>query len=473
MLEFRETDGKAGYIYYCLFTVYILLLGIVVWNMNEIKYDDWMNSFSSILFISFVLILLPAILGKIHINCLSLLFIFLSFIFHLSHILLIRMNYDFGDTIKNIPFIRYDPDSAMKAFNMGLLSICIVFWGMKSEQLFRKTRKKTIVMLLAEPRGQFTFGLCLLSVAMPFFIAQTAVFLLNTARYGYMVAANFPQNSYVRLMGEFLLPAFLLMMTAPEIKTKTSGRIVCFGCAVYFVSMLTGQRAYNLMYMAILLWIYLSRVRRIKIKIKSVIVGAISVYIFSLFLSLIRQTRTQGMSMELLFQNLRYYNKNPVLDMVNEFAITGNIVTHVVREKKIPVYGQQLAASFLITIPGISKLFPVDWGKYNLTDNLGVWNLGGSYIADFYYDFGYGVYLACAIWGWCLNRIFTWYYNILERKRYFEAAFMSPVICEILFSVRSTTYKIPRTFFFYAIIFLFMYCSYILVESIVNKSHNG
>ena len=144
--------------------------------------------------------------------------------------------------------------------------------------------------------------------------------------------------------------------------------------------MLTGMRAYAILNILIMLYLYHSSVKKFNRKL--VLFGMIVGYfILSLFI-VIRNTRSYGLSFEMIYEGMLSSQGNPILGTFEEFGLTINVVCEVVRnvgDNGLVDYanGMQIVTSIMSAIPFVSSIFSnINFTEYNLIERLDIWHLG-------------------------------------------------------------------------------------------------
>ncbi|MGQ4670797.1 O-antigen polysaccharide polymerase Wzy [Bacillus toyonensis] len=259
-------------------------------------------------------------------------------------------------------------------------------------------------------------------------------------------------------------------MVANKNKRWNAQFILGIYIAYKFITMLTGMRAYAILNILIMLYLYHSSVKKFNRKL--VLFGmVIGYFILSLFIA-IRNTRSYGLSFEMIYEGMLSSQGNPILGTFEEFGLTINVVCEVVRnvgDNGLVDYanGMQIVTSIMSAIPFVSSIFGnINFTEYNLIERLDIWHLGGSYIADFYFDFGTKGIFGIAIYGFLIQLFSQYIEKNLKQMNYYKVAMFIPAGIDIIFSVRSTITKIPRVLLWIPI---FMW----LLEKIVTrKRHN-
>lgn len=452
--------------------VNVLIFPFLLWwadIISKTPEDDWIKSFLHLIVVSLAVQIASIVLLKRKEAYISLIFLIMAYMFHLGHIFLITINYDYGSMKKYIPFIRVGVESTMRSMEVAWLFIYGVFGGILLAFCCRIRWKRNIPSIKYREIGMANFGVFMVMVSLPFFIYNTGAFMIATITRGYAYAANREQNTYIIMFANMMLPGFILWMASCRANRKKATFILLLGIVMRGIAMLTGQRAYNLMYMILMISLYIYFFWRKNLKKHHIVYAGIAGYLMCMALSVIRNVRSSGMSLQMIINALNGRENNAILDMISEFAITSNIVAYTYQLCEVPAGGKQVFAAFASLIPGISYLLPgIDWKTMNVIDALGAWNWGGSFVADFYFDYHYGGIALALIWGFFVQKWTGKYIKELEKNNIYTVAWMSPILCEIFFCVRSTTYKIPRSILIYSIMYFGVMSIFVVVKKMLD-----
>lgn len=419
------------------------------------EYEEWIGAFLALICCSFVVQMVSLLLTRSRKVVISMFFLTTAYLFHFSHVFLIYIDYDFGDTRKYVPFVRHGVENTMYSMGVAWLFIYGVYWGILVASMTKRRIRPARWKFDFEELGQASFGIFLVAVSMPFFAYRTILFIKNVMERGYAFAANLEYSIYVTMLCNLMLPGFILWMTAKSVDKNKATLILGAGIFIRLVAMLTGQRAYNLMFMIALVAVYVFVYFRKKIRKRHFLLVLVAGYIMCVILAAIRTVRSNGMSAELILSALFQFEDNPVLNMMNEFAITGNIVSYTYKMSEVPLYGKQILSAFASIVPGISYILPdVEWSQLNVTEALEAWNWGGSFVADFYFDLHYAGVILCFVWGIVFQKFSGRFIRELMEENMFAVACIAPILCEMFFCVRSTTYKLPRMALLYFIFYI-------------------
>lgn len=395
------------------------------------------------------------------------------YVFYLSHIVLYAIGYDFKNTRPNLAFVRYGIEDAMNSAIFSYICINMVFIGIIITNIFIKCDKLKQFIKSKLINKQFTgispikVGYLFIIVSLPIYIHKIFTSIYLTINYGYSIAAETGYNYYLSFFAQLLVPGLLILVSASE---KKQSRIwFCFGELLFIISMLSGQRAYYLMYAMALFYVFLKKQDIVKIRFRSIVFIGIGCYIIIILLNAIRNVRETGMGLKMLLTSITSHN-TPIMDMLNECGITSNVICYTMQQVEKPFYFTQLFSSLLICIPGVSKILPnVDFSQLNVTDRLDAWNLGGALVADVYFDFGVFGALICILIGILMSKLLVSFVDVVNKNKTLMIAWYVPVVCEFAFWTRSTFYKIPRNCFFYTILYVLVIMVSILISKLFSK----
>lgn len=384
-------------------------------------------------------------------NLLVLVFMVLTILFHFSHLLLLVIGYSFGSTVTNLPMVRFGEHAARMAFQISLRFQFANFLGFfLADFMNRHKNNKGYVGIRTGDIPAFTLMVFVIGIIAWSWRTLKTLFLTSTYGYATVKAGN--MDIYLVLFGRLLMVAFILMI----MRTRNSFKrimILGFGILLYTLAMISGERAYNLISIGVLLYVYFISSNKTMIRIRYFAMISILGIALIIFLNTIRLTRENGMNLDLLLGSLREASSSPILSLINEFGISENVMAKICAEMQSINHGLQLLTAFIIVIPGISYIFPIDYTGLTLAGKFDAHYLGGSFIADFYFDFGELGILFSILYGILMAKFFYYYTDAIKRHKYFMVAYLSPILIELIFTIRSTTYKIPRLIVFYSIIF--------------------
>ncbi len=323
-----------------------------------------------------------------------------------------------------------------------------------------KIKLKTTVHLIPKIDNcllerQKILTIVLFFISLPAQLYLTYRQLTNTISYGYNVAATMTINPLISYLSKLLISAVVLALFQLN---KKKGFVLYLGfIAMNIITMLGGVRSYAFLSIVVVTYVYFIVILEQKINIKDIIFWGILGILAVHLLVAIRDVRAYGFSFELLKESFLTGKDGALGSYFSETTVTHGVLGYVINnENNInqPIMGQFISGVLGI-IPGISIISPIDLKQFDMQKVLDIPEMGGSFIADFYFD--HVLILFSFLWGVCINRIFSYF----EReKNILKCAFWSPIITQVLFSVRTTTAQLPRMIIwmgivYYSVVFIF------------------
>lgn len=441
-------------------------------DVFQADFSEWLTRFSAMLITGLCFQEISLALSGIKRNAISMAFILLVFIFYFSHVLLLAIHYNYGTHYNDFAVIRYGEDVYIQSMDTTIDLVMALYYGLLSASFIGRRGKQKREVRLSGVNALY-LGIIIICLTTPFFIVGAIRFFFSMSVYGYAYAAShagYSVNTYAFM--RMSLVGFVLCLLSCK-KEKNARKLIFAASVLYFLAMFSGQRAYNLLFIITLFLVYFIRYKNMHVSAKTVFAISAGLFLLIETINIIRNTRAAGMDLSLLRSGFTDRSSNPVLDLLREFGITENAAVYTWMNQIKPVGGMQLFTSFLTAVPGVSRLFSgIRFSSYNVTDALDMWNFGGGIIPDVIFDFGKNAYWACFLLGVGLQKFYELFLSTIYRRRELLGAFLSPLLCEAVFCIRSTAYKIPRLLFLYGLLFIVFMCIYLLLSVFCKMSRN-
>lgn len=325
--------------------------------------------------------------------------IFVIFVF-VFHVFRIFYAYLTNDTQLLIVFWYRDESSMLPAIRYYFITMTFLLFGIAyAPKKANKNNGKII-----SDNNLFFVGLIL------FAIGIVPKLMINYEQLTVSLAMGYLETYEVNLSGRGTIAtlvypgAFLILLS--KRKNKYFSNIFMLLISGYeVVMMLSGNRIMGLSFLLTLYLLYFTYVK--KLDLKNFIKYAVIAFILAAFLSVIRETRVSGISINQIGQlTINALKNNPITDVLCELGSTMN--TLILSLKFIPDSSPHgFGLSYLMFVP---NLIPrLDLGSLNehliFVYNFPVYDaLGGDFIGEFYYNFSYFGVLC----GFVIGRIAVW-----------------------------------------------------------------
>ena len=381
-------------------------------------------------------------------------FIVVSYFFHFSQIALYNFSPEMSEQFTKYSVMRsgYVKEAAVVAAQ----SIICVYWGIITYLVFfKKEETKEVLSILYNPSPTFIFVLLAIGFVSDFVYN---IYVMFTIGYG-NVETNTLLNT-IRLFSLLFPSGIVLLFTRDNISLNTKHVIFIAFILYKVVCMLTGYRAFALITMVLMFYLYTKTCYHFKLTFKTSILGLVAVFFGSALLASIRDTRNAGFDINEIYSLIADTEKNPLLNILAEFGITLNVMTELYSELHgVGTGGEQLLASIMSVVPGIRVLMPnVDFDSMTLDTALSMHHLGGSYTSDMLYDFGSAGFIpASFLLGMIYGKVYTSFEMFIKYKYYNHVAVMFPVMVDLFFTIRTSLARMPRTALWYFALFFFLW----------------
>ena len=459
----------------------MMTLSIIANNLfveySIVEMITWCREISVFLVILFIaqLAILNGMRPKGH--YISIVNLVLYYSFNFSHVFLNALEYDFGTNYRNSVFFRFDFMIVQKS-TILLINACIgLFLGYIFMYLFgnfEQNDRNIEYTGSCNKENNLLLPIVLMVIGWSFDIYYSLTAFIAQRIGGYVnVAEDLSMVSYAIRIASFLMIPGVLLYILNDSRSMAKRRAVLVVFILYkFVTMLSGLRAYALLSVIVVLYAFYKRNVTPHLRIRDVVIIAVLVQVVGGILVGIRETRGVGIEISTIFQYVFDIRSNVIFNIMAEFGITQNVICVIIKELNgYASGGTQLLLSLLTVIPYVSSVFPkIDFSSGILEQALNIHNYGGSYIADILFDFGYaGLLLSSFLLGCIFIFFYEKYEQFIEKDKILWVAILSPIVIELLFSVRSSLAKMPRMIAWYLLLFFIVQ----MITNILVKGRNS
>lgn len=384
-------------------------------------------------------------------------FIVFSYFFHFGQVLMWRWGL-VNDPYYFLMVSNYSPDVILQAMMYSVLTMALVHTGALIYLLFFNKLEKKIDNDFNDSTNLVAIrstGYVLLAIAIvPLMIYDGSYFRAAIA-YGYLEIYNLSINNGLwDDLSRLVKPAIVFLMIGYRNKRKVANLIFILAIGYSLLKMyLIGQRGYEMVFIISLIWIRHVNIAPIK-GIKFIIYSCYIIIVLTL-MSLIADTRGMSKANLTSFTEIisTVLEKNPIVQAVIEFGST--LTTPVVAMMNVPDnlpfgHGFTYIKSFFTLLPNINgSLTSLTKGvspAVELSDYASA--LGGSYIAEFYYNFGWVGVLAGIVLGFIIAR-----YSIKASysNKLIVLISASTFLSILLWFIRDSFVYIPRAVLMYIV----------------------
>lgn len=448
-------------LYLVLYYIFAIIFASYVLKINESDVTEWCRICS---FLALLLLITQSVAVRlININFFSLEYVFLLalYVFYLGQVFLLSISYDFGNLSYSVAYSTYGTNNYINSTKYSLLCITFVFGGLaiganRDKLMSFSFRSKAVSK---NRKRDISTARKMLYISLPFEIYSFIVKIYAMLTNEYSSAHEVGGGHLIKCMsGIFFAAIVFYLMDSSDDKQKC--RMIFHSIVIYeLIRMLTGERAYCLIQLIIYVYIYYKIGNRINWKVVGKIIPLALILVY--FMIIIRNMRSSGLSLDAF--NLAT-NGFFLYDAISEFGVTARVVLYAFAKVTEFAHGKSITCAFLAIIPGWTYLFGGELINQYYTEhalNLSSW--GSAFISDFYFDFGFagGIASSC-IYGMIVGFVFLKFNRLLLEKSYMQASCYAYFSLELIFTVRSFVFRLPRYFTYFMIIYTF--CRFITVS---------
>lgn len=436
---------KEGYKNYSLILEYGFLIGIsflLIDLYSSLNYEQWLRIIGLHICIIFVLSMLMLKVAGVAFLSLSSLFTIFTFIFHFGQLVILTFGFHYKFTIVN-----YSKWLEQEPFKRTILFSFFVFMTMtlgilistknrlknKLTKKINRNKEKIIDIKL--------LGYLILISTFPIKLILDLYQIYFSMRYGYVGMLEMGISGVILQIAQFYIIGVVLLLLAYQ-GNRWKATMIFFLSALYCIfSMLSGGKSRPTIHIVLLCYVYFTTV--VKLKWTQILKYGIVGYLMVLFLNTVTIVRAEGItSIQNFLLLMLSSDQNPIFKVLEEFGSTIYTVYQaivIVPEKLSYAYGVTYLASLsqvLLNIGGILN-HATNIAQFAIHLNEG-YPLGGSYIAELYYNFGYipSLFLGVVIGGF-VNNISVRMEFYLKNGAYVQFSYFIMLFTSIIWWVRA------------------------------------
>lgn len=432
-----------------LFLILNLLLMIASLNLAS---EAWITkiAYLSIFQLGINIIALNVLGEKVF--SVSVIFLFLSWIFHFGNIIIIGFKFNPELTFEIVTALSEDTIKETMRFSFFVQSF--VAFGMFFVRVFVKERSTALSIKIEEEENYLylirNLGIILVIIGIgPTFYIDIGKIILFF-QTGYVSTFSLSQNGYLILLARLFKVGIFLLIIGYKNKPKIATTIFITILIYQLFIMISGNRGRSVVEIIGLLFLYTNIIRQIKFK-NLFAYGSLFYLIITVLnaLSMFRQKQSPSIG-EFLRSLTESFQESPIIMMLYEFGGTILTVCYSIMyfsENNHVQYGANYILSFLTIFPNFMgvlesvhsnaiyiSLYPESYRSF----------LGGSYIGELYFSFrNYGIPFALLI-GIFISIFSRKIQQAINYKKYILLSVLIIILPDILWWIRGYFIEIVR-----------------------------
>lgn len=437
--------------------LYILVLAlsfIFIKQINNNEYNNWIVKISYFIVFNMFVHLLILRGQSIKIFSMTGLLIILLYLFNFGQIVMAGLfpNYVY----KNFNYIQHmDFGTLKETVFISILYLNIFFLGIIFTNTFMKgniNRSKSSNYILSTEyyQRQISYskkiGGIILLFSLPCQLYIDINKLVLSFSGGYEAARSLSTSGIISAIGGFSYTAIALLIIGYS-KSKLGKWIFYLATFWILISMLSGNRGHQMV--ALIATFYVAnKVSVIRVEKKHIILGMLTVWLGTGFLNMIYDIRQFGISYFLnnLFQIIQqhFIKDSPFLETLGNFGETIYTLYLVLAQGITPEHGKTYLYSLVSILPNIGGIFTDINNEASFVKTLDTQSLGGSIIAELYFNFRYFGVIPAFILGGLLHKVSVKIDKSFTKSDYLSIAYLLPIFIESLWWVRDSFSNILR-----------------------------
>lgn len=447
-------------IYYCISGLFCLVLFLY----RKADYELFLYIAAAIVIAYFFLSMLFIYwIKQEKILSLHSLFLLFIYIFNFGNLIVNLVSPD--HEYRSYDFLHFYSSSAnISAIIYTFVFVCLLTIGYiisfrHFDTITTKTYTKNPTLIDENHKALLIFAVLILAFSLPVELYISINKLIIGTTQGYLATYKFNVSGILIQISQFHFIGAIMLALAFKNDIKKVNFIYLVTILYEFVIMLSGNRGQQVIRICFLLLLYFNFFKRVKISIPKLVVLCIFSLVGLTILMNISKIRFYTFSDFSQYLNtLLFAGSNPIVSILDEFGYTLFTLSLCFGQMPVAVpfaKGLSYLASLVTIFPNINS-FTYELNKIaSFVPHLNIEQIGGSIIAETYYNFSlFGLLLAIPI-GYLVVMLSNLLLGSLKEEKYYQFSFLILPATSLLWWVRDSFTNIPRMLVYSAIFLIF------------------
>lgn len=380
------------------------------------------------------------------------LFIVFTYIFHFGHSYIYLIDSQYSFSISNI--IKNDYKNAITALLFTFSLLPFIVYGMGHVNKFIKKRKSYYIPLNKDL--YFIMGLLIILICFPIKLYIDVNKIILFFQGGYNLSYAFRLNGILTQIANFHFVGFILLILVFKDNKKISNIITLFLIVYQCITMLTGNRGIQLISIIFTLYIYYKFIRNPNKY--DIIFLTIAIFFGMKFLSVMSMQRGDGFNtLSDLISMVFSFDTEILFSIFDEFGYTLQTLVLEFRNNINHTFGLTYIYSLFTVLPNIGSFLNDITYNACYVNALNYPQIGGSYIGELYFNFGYLSFFFSIILGFAIGLVSQKLEEYINNNKLLHTSIILMPCISILWWVRNYFKDMPREFIWGLIFFLALY----------------
>lgn len=266
-------------------------------------------------------------------------------------------------------------------------------------------------------------------------------------------------NGFIELFAKFHILGIIGLLIIYKNQTIKKQLVIFSYCLLLLISMLTGGRMYSISLLIVVISFYLI-VNNVKLNIKKLCIGGIILFLLFDLLSSISKFRNENVSdINELVTLVRKQENMPIYDFISEMGGTQFTMGLLLKKERLGMieysYGKSYMLTVLSVLPNLNNRIKNIQDENNFVLKLNYPTLGGSAIAESFYNFGWYGCIVGSIIAYMVLKAERRIYDSFSQNKLANVFFQIIVIYAIILWQRNTMQVLAR-YMVYAYFFILL-----------------
>lgn len=432
--------SKKKFISSLVFSIFNIILVIILFNNEpDIKLTTYLST------VQLILALIILKMNKNSIFSITAIFLILSYLFHFGQAIIIA--YGFNDIYAHRSILSItSPESFLKAMYFAMVSHYFITLGM----VWSSTTRKPLLVIqdnenIMLNRLKFIAIIVLIVTIVPL-IYLDILKIITVKSSGYVSTYETYTtgiNKFLHLFAQFARPAITLLLISYKNDKKKANLIFGLSSLYFIFMMISGDRGTNIINLLTNIFVYYKIIRNLKTK--NIIIVAVIGYFFMGFVSTISILRdTSQISIDGLIYYYKYRSSDGIIySVLREFGLTIKTLIYSIDFTSASSeynYGSTYIFSWMNLSPklpdSIIKAFSTDFTFVKSFPLAYQESLGGSYLGELFYNFGWFGSIISFFVGRLIGNIDNSIENAIDNKNWVVFSLLMILFPNLLLWVR-------------------------------------
>ena len=420
-----------------LLSILELILFLVASQINTHHFDNWMFGMAVMIMFTIVSDIICMMRLNIKLYSPAAMFVFMLFLFNFGQVFLNAFFKNYFYRYENV-FSPYFRDKSIETLRFCYIIIQLIFLSIIIQRKEKRYHSISIDTVDEIKKVRY-IGIIISCASIPTWIYSIVyTYRISLIKTSY-VATSVNINGMVRSISYFITIGFSLLIIGNSQNERRMKKIFLIEAGALVLSMITGGRLFSVACLCVIFYVYKKCEGRTSGKgvLKTLIIGF---FFIGLVTSISNLRLNEAITIKNVSRDFVHNGINSVLYALEEFGGTFKTTLKIFQQVPAEIAfanGVTYFKSFITVFPTISpemhKIYQESIFLYYLRN---VASMGGSFIGELYFNYGYFAFVFAIIIGLIIGKITDITDELLSCKEYYKFSFYIMIILGMYLWIR-------------------------------------